>query len=469
MTHVQVKTAPLTVPVAPGSSGWSAWFVVAPVAPRTWSIAEPGHAISYLIEGDDRAVLLDTGLGLADIGAVVAQLTDRAVLVVNTDAHPRHRGGNHRFTDVAAHPGSAATLAAPVPADHLRAYLTAARQLCTAYHRFAASDRRFFHLFTDANTPRPLPPDADAWAVPAGPPPRALAHGQRLDLGGRTLTVLHTPGHSPGALSLVDEVHGLLFTGGAVASGEVAAHLPGADLATYASTVRFLAEKIGPTVRDVLPGHGPRPRIGPEFLRHLADALDDVLSGWSIGEAGVDVLGQPVLRHEFTDVTVLRPVLVGPADGNADGNADDNADNADGGGGGGNPRTPRPDGLTAIDTDLATAFARYEDALLGGDLAVLRELFWDADEVARVDATRTLVGPERLARYRAATPGPGPRRLRDLHVVASPGDTVVTLSINEAFADATLSAQTQVWARTPAGWRIIAAHVAPVARTSLDD
>jgi hypothetical protein len=53
-----------------------------------------------------------------------------------------------------------------------------------------------------------------------------------------------------------------------------------------------------------------------------------------------------------------------------------------------------------------------------------------------------------------------------LHVVHSPGDTVVTVSVNERLdpnGEVTgLGTQTQVWARTEAGWRVIAAVVSPM-------
>jgi Protein of unknown function (DUF3225) len=124
---------------------------------------------------------------------------------------------------------------------------------------------------------------------------------------------------------------------------------------------------------------------------------------------------------------------------------------------------PRPDGM---DDDLAAAFDRYEHALMDGDTAVQTMSFWSGDGVVRVDGNGPVIGPGRLAEFRAARPTPGPRRLRDLHVVHSPGDTVVTVSVNERLGPdgevIGLSTQTQVWARTEAGWRVIAACVSPM-------
>lgn len=126
-----------------------------------------------------------------------------------------------------------------------------------------------------------------------------------------------------------------------------------------------------------------------------------------------------------------------------------------------------PDGEeSALDEDLKAAFDRYEEALMDGDVDVQTETFWSGPDVVRVDGEGPVTGPGELAAFRARRPSPGPRRLRDLHVVRSPGETVVTVSVNERLgADGSvtgLSTQTQVWARTAEGWRVIAACVSPM-------
>jgi hypothetical protein len=119
-----------------------------------------------------------------------------------------------------------------------------------------------------------------------------------------------------------------------------------------------------------------------------------------------------------------------------------------------------------MDDSLRAAFDRYERALMDGDTAVQGESFWSDPSVVRVDPDGPVIGPGRLAEFRARRPTPGPRRLRDLHVVHSPGDTVVTVSVNERLGPdgevAGLGTQTQVWARTTGGWRVIAACVSPM-------
>ena len=58
--------------------------------------------------------------------------------------------------------------------------------------------------------------DVTAWTTPAAEPTMLLADGDRIDLGGRSFTVLHTPGHTAGSACLLDETNGTLFTGDAI-------------------------------------------------------------------------------------------------------------------------------------------------------------------------------------------------------------------------------------------------------------
>jgi hypothetical protein len=116
--------------------------------------------------------------------------------------------------------------------------------------------------------------------------------------------------------------------------------------------------------------------------------------------------------------------------------------------------------------ELKAAFDRYEEALMAGDVTRQNGSFWSDPSVVRVDGDGPVIGPQALAEFRARRPTPGPRRLRDLHVVRSPGDTVVIVSVNERLSPdgevTGLGTQTQVWARTEEGWRVIAAVVSPM-------
>jgi len=286
------------------------WFATEEVEPGTWLVSEPGHVNCFLAEGTERAVLVDTGLGIADIGSAARQLTGKPILVVNTHSHSDHRGGNWRFTNVAAHPLAAGTLTGPVDKDQLAGYLEVACEQLAAYQRAREADDRFFHLFTATTRPRPLPEEASHWAVPGGPAPTPLADGERIDLGGRELTVLHTPGHSADSLCLLDERAGLLFAGDTLITGDFWAHTPDTEIEVFAATLRRLADQLAGWLSAIYPAHTLRYRARPGLLAAAADAFEAIVDGTSAGTPGGDLLGRPASRHEFAEFAVLRPLGV---------------------------------------------------------------------------------------------------------------------------------------------------------------
>lgn len=284
------------------------WFALEEVEPATWLIGEPGHVSCFLVAGTERAVLVDTGLGIEDIKPAAGMLTDKPILVVNTHGHSDHRGGNWRFTEVAAHPLAAGALTQPVDGDDLAGYLKVAGEQLAAYQRAREADDRFFHLFTAATRPRPLPEGASRWAVPAGPAPRPLTDGERIGLGGRELTVLHSPGHSPDSLCLIDERAGLLFAGDTLITGDFWAHTPDTEFEVFAATLRKLADELAGQLTAIYPAHTLRYRARPRLLTAAADAFEAIVDGTSAGKPGFDLLRRPASRHEFAEFTVLRPV-----------------------------------------------------------------------------------------------------------------------------------------------------------------
>ncbi len=99
------------------------------------------------------------------------------------------------------------------------------------------------------------------------PPPKVdsfLKHGDQLTLGNETIRILHTPGHSPGSISL--EGKGYVFTGDALFNQSIGrTDLPGGD---YQTLIRSIKEQLFLLDDDTLvyPGHGPETSIGDEKL-----------------------------------------------------------------------------------------------------------------------------------------------------------------------------------------------------------
>jgi glyoxylase-like metal-dependent hydrolase (beta-lactamase superfamily II) len=101
--------------------------------------------------------------------------------------------------------------------------------------------------------------------------------GERFDLGGRTIEVIATPGHTPDSISLLDRANGLLFTGDTYYPGTIYLFSPETDLEAYAASVRRLA-RLAPNLKLVLGAHNV-PVASPTVLARLAAAFDKVRAG----------------------------------------------------------------------------------------------------------------------------------------------------------------------------------------------
>jgi hydroxyacylglutathione hydrolase len=100
--------------------------------------------------------------------------------------------------------------------------------------------------------------------IPVFSPPadRYLKHGDVITAGEVSLKVLHTPGHSPGGISLLEE--GMIFTGDALFAGSIGrTDLPGGDLSTLLRSIKTSLMTLPDDIK-VFCGHGPASTIGDE-------------------------------------------------------------------------------------------------------------------------------------------------------------------------------------------------------------
>jgi glyoxylase-like metal-dependent hydrolase (beta-lactamase superfamily II) len=262
-----------------------AWFEVRLVDDDVYAILEPHHAeevISYLILGADRCVLLDTGMGIDNIQRLVKEITDKPITVVNSHYHWDHVGDNHRFSHIAIHSAEASRLEETPCDDVLREAMRPENFRGPAPAGFDRGEYRI------------LPSRAD----------RLLEDGEVLELGGRRLRVVHTPGHSPGSICLWSEEEGLLFSGDTVYAGPLYAQLEDSDFAAYKRSMKRLAG-LAPGLRIVLPGHNCTP-LEAEVLLDMAEGFEDIAAG----RASCRLQGSPwglLRRFEFARFAVLMP------------------------------------------------------------------------------------------------------------------------------------------------------------------
>jgi hypothetical protein len=119
--------------------------------------------------------------------------------------------------------------------------------------------------------------------------------------------------------------------------------------------------------------------------------------------------------------------------------------------------------IPEVVAEVSAAFARYEAALVGNNVATLDELFWNAPHTVRYGVTENLCGYDAIKAFRGARLPPGTRSL-DNTVITTFGHDFATASteFRRAGSDR-IGRQTQSWVRFPEGWRVVAAHVSLLA------
>ncbi len=255
------------------------YYTVERIDAQTFAIGEPRYYQSnfnYLIVGSERALLFDSGPGVRDIRALVASLTDLPVTAVPSHLHYDHIGSHGRYDRVAL-----------PDLPYLRE--RAAGGLLQPTH--------WEHLGFVEGFERPELSVTEWWAP-----------GSLVDLGGRRLRVLHTPGHTRESISLHDEDRRQLFTGDYLTQGEVFAFVPGSSLGDYLRTAEQLGSEIPPGT-TLLTAHRAVPPGAP--LLETADLLDlrATLRAIRAGEASGE--GYPVAFRVNARLTLLTdlPIL----------------------------------------------------------------------------------------------------------------------------------------------------------------
>jgi glyoxylase-like metal-dependent hydrolase (beta-lactamase superfamily II) len=188
----------------------------------------------YIVEGSDRAILIDAGTSIADLDKIVASITSKPVMLVATHVHPDHTGLSIKyFPEIWINPGD--TVLIPwIMGDY-------------------KGEVRF------------------------------LKDGGILDLGGRQIKVVFTPGHTPGSVTFIDTKAGYGFSGDSFGSGNL---LLGVDFSTLIATCeKTEAEMQKYNVSQFYPGHymGQNPET-PKRIRDMITLSRDVISGKIKGE-----------------------------------------------------------------------------------------------------------------------------------------------------------------------------------------
>src|SRR5512136_396961 len=204
---------------------------------HTW--VGSGHVMAreslYLVEGSDKAVLIDAGTRITDLDTIVASITKKPIMLVATHLHPDHTG---------------------------------------------AAVNYFLEIYIN---------EADAVSIPQFMPNYKgkvlyFKDGEIIDLGGRKLEVVFTPGHTPGSTTFMDKISGYGFSGDSFGSGNLLLFGTFSTLIDTCQKTSSIMEKYG--IKYLYPGHffGKNTET-KQRLNDMVTLSKDVLSGKVKGEA----------------------------------------------------------------------------------------------------------------------------------------------------------------------------------------
>ena len=237
----------------------------------TWFINfMEGSQNLYLLEGEEKALLIDTGYGTNTLAAFVKTLTDKPLLVANTHFHPDHAGGNGEFPRILLHHNWEADKGAVQPGPNLPFDISA------------------------------LPyPDYEKVL---------LCDGDIIDLGNRKIRVLEICAHSNSSLAFLDEDHRFLICGDELEVAQVLLYpLSGSD-EYYDLTWHLLQhrenmlklKKFQQKIDHLLPNHNGFP-IGTDYIDRFIALVDAIFSGEAVIE--------DKLNHRFIEMDPIAPKL----------------------------------------------------------------------------------------------------------------------------------------------------------------
>jgi len=192
---------------------------------NTWCIHE-GMVRCFLLAGREKALLVDTGMNIRGICAVAEELAGLPVELVNTHADPDHVGANSEFEWM---------------------YMSPAEE--GNYRTFGGGTGRI---------------------VPVG-------EGDAIDLGGRQITVIDLPGHTPGSIGLLDGAARVLIAGDMVQTGSIVM-LGRRDMHQYIASLKRLEGEWMDRFDTVWGAHGTFP-LPASIVPELRESAEHVLAG----------------------------------------------------------------------------------------------------------------------------------------------------------------------------------------------
>lgn len=209
------------------------WFTVEQIDNDTYVISEDKHREEthcYLLLGRDKALLIDTGLGVANIKEVLNKITNLPIMVVTTHVHWDHIGGHALFDSFVVFESEKEWIQNkfPLPLEVVKSNLM------------------------DENCYFPREFSLEKYEVFQGVPQQILHDNDEIDLVGRKVRVIHTPGHSPGHCCFYEKERMYLYSGDLIYKGCLDMFYPSTDPELFMQSIDKVSKL---KIEKIMPGH----------------------------------------------------------------------------------------------------------------------------------------------------------------------------------------------------------------------
>lgn len=198
----------------------------------------------FLLEGTEKAVLIDTGRNVPEAKEIAENLTSLPLMLLNTHSDPDHISGNNAFEE---------------------AFMSPAEE---EYYREKGGANR---------------------VVP-------VRDGDEIDLGGRTLRIIDNPGHTRGSIAVLDVEKRVLIGGDSIQNGNIYMFGAHRDLGAYIESLKRI-QTMKDSFDTVYPSHGDFP-VSPDIIEKLIEGAGKIQSGEAEGKT-VRVHGMDLYLYSF--------------------------------------------------------------------------------------------------------------------------------------------------------------------------
>jgi Zn-dependent hydrolases, including glyoxylases len=242
-------------------------FKVKKIADKTWVIHDKTQVACYLVEGEEKSLLIDTCWGLGNLAELAQSITSVPIDVVITHGHPDHVCGAFQFNDL---------------------YISKEDEsLLNVFYNKQTRKNLIENRFKDY----PADFSKEEWINAELGSVSTIKEGDVFELGKRDLKIIAAPGHTPGSICLLDAENELLFSGDSIQTAPVLMHLDTSlPLSTYFDSIVHVYS-FEDAYETILPAHGETP-LDKTVLDELINGVSEILEGKVAGKLEQTFFGE---------------------------------------------------------------------------------------------------------------------------------------------------------------------------------